>query len=105
MPAADAYHHGDLRAELLAAAEEVLRTQGREAIALRDLARTVGVSHAAPQRHFADRQALLDALTERGLLRLSAMIDRAMAKAGPSFLEQFTAPTYASPAHTRNCFS
>jgi hypothetical protein len=32
--------------------------------------RQIGVSHAAPSRHFADRQALLDALAEAGFVRL-----------------------------------
>ena len=39
-----------------------------QALSLRELAREVGVSHAAPRRHFPDRQALLDALA-RGRLR------------------------------------
>jgi AcrR family transcriptional regulator len=64
------YHHGRLRATLLAEAERTLREQGTEALSLRDLARQAGVSHAAPRRHFADRQALLDALAEAGFTRL-----------------------------------
>jgi AcrR family transcriptional regulator len=64
------YHHGRLRAALLAEAERTLREQGIEALSLRDLARQAGVSHAAPRRHFADRQALLDALAEAGFARL-----------------------------------
>jgi AcrR family transcriptional regulator len=51
------YHHGNLRAELLAEAERTLREQGIDQLSLRDLARQAGVSHAAPRRHFADRRA------------------------------------------------
>ncbi|MCO5991897.1 TetR/AcrR family transcriptional regulator [Actinoallomurus rhizosphaericola] len=64
------YHHGNLRTALLTEAERTLREQGIEALSLRDLARQAGVSHAAPRRHFADRQALLDALAESGFARM-----------------------------------
>ncbi|MEW2235322.1 helix-turn-helix domain-containing protein, partial [Streptomyces sp. NPDC024062] len=63
------YHHGNLRTDLLDAAERSLRAHGAEQLSLRDLARDVGVSHAAPRRHFADRRALLDALAESGFTR------------------------------------
>jgi AcrR family transcriptional regulator len=64
------YHHGQLRAALLEAAERTLREQGEEQLSLRELARDAGVSHAAPRRHFPDRQALLDALAISGFERL-----------------------------------
>lgn len=79
------YHHGNLRAELLAAAERSLREQGADQLSLRELARVVGVSHAAPRRHFPDRQALLDALTEAGFARLDEELRAAYAVAGPGF--------------------
>ena len=66
------YHHGELRPALLRAAAKILEREGREAISLRDLARRAGVSHAAPYRHFADRQALLAALAEDGFALLAA---------------------------------
>ncbi|MFD8812587.1 TetR/AcrR family transcriptional regulator [Streptomyces sp. NPDC059627] len=65
------YHHGDLRAALLAGAERTLREKGTAALSLRELARDTGVSHAAPGRHFKDKQALLDALTLSGFERLN----------------------------------
>ncbi|GAA4488307.1 TetR/AcrR family transcriptional regulator [Microbacterium panaciterrae] len=65
------YHHGNLRAELLAAAERALRDRGADALSLRALARELAVSHAAPAKHFADRQALLDALAIEGFARLT----------------------------------
>ncbi|WP_216893582.1 TetR/AcrR family transcriptional regulator [Nocardia alni] len=73
-----AYHHGDLRAALLAEAERTLREQGIDHLSLRDLARQVGVSHAAPRRHFADRKALLDALAEAGFARLGDSVRAAI---------------------------
>jgi AcrR family transcriptional regulator len=72
MTAACPYHHGNLRAALLDAAECSVEEQGAEQLSLRELARAVGVSHAAPRSHFPDRQALLDALAERGFDRLAA---------------------------------
>ena len=76
------YHHGRLRAALLAEAERTLRESGIEALSLRDLARQAGVSHAAPRRHFADRQALLDALAEAGFQRLGDQVHAAIEDAG-----------------------
>jgi AcrR family transcriptional regulator len=49
-----------------------LRDGGSDELSLRELARAVGVSHAAPRRHFPDRQALLDALAIEGFARLGA---------------------------------
>ncbi len=68
MPATprDSYHHGDLRAALLAAGRELLAERGAAGFSLSELARRVGVSTAAPYRHFADRVAILDALADEG---------------------------------------
>ena len=77
------YHHGHLRDTLLTEAERALREQGVEQLSLRDLARQAGVSHAAPRRHFPDRQALLDALAENGFTRLGDEVAAAIEDAGP----------------------
>ncbi|MEZ0446533.1 TetR/AcrR family transcriptional regulator [Cellulomonas sp. ICMP 17802] len=71
------YHHGNLRAELLERAEQTLATDGVDALSLRALARDIGVSHAAPARHFRDRQALLDALAIDGFQRLNRAMQSA----------------------------
>ena len=63
------YHHGDLRAALIAAAEAELIEKGADAFSLRGTAKRAGVSHAAPAHHFRDANALLDALAE-ALVRL-----------------------------------
>ncbi|MBO4161576.1 TetR/AcrR family transcriptional regulator [Micromonospora sp. MMS20-R2-23] len=85
MTVVPAYHHGNLRSTLLAAAERSLRQHGAGQLSLRELAREVGVSHAAPRRHFADRQALLDALAEAGFARLHAELHAALVAAGDDF--------------------
>jgi AcrR family transcriptional regulator len=74
------YHHGNLRTVLLEQAERTLADGGD--LSLRALARQAGVSHAAPRRHFADKQALLDALAEDGFERLGAELRTAIGGAG-----------------------
>lgn len=56
------YHHGDLRRTLLDSAQAILAETGRWDFSLREVARRAGVSHNAPYRHFADKEALLAAL-------------------------------------------
>lgn len=77
----DRYHHGDLRAALLREADRVLATSGPEALSLRELARALGVSHNAPYKHFANRDALLAALAAEGFRELSAESQEAAATA------------------------
>ena len=63
------YHHGDLAAALVEAAEEELIEKGIEGFSLRGVAKRAGVSHAAPAHHFKDVQGLLTALAARGFER------------------------------------
>src|SRR4051812_31029213 len=58
------YHHGDLRRTLLQTSLELLESAGDDALTLRSVAAKAGVSHAAPYRHFADRNALLAAVND-----------------------------------------
>ena len=76
-PPRSSYHHGDLRAALLAAAERLLRSGGAPALTLRALAQEVGVSRTAPYRHFADKEALLVAVAEEGFARLRRQLQLA----------------------------
>ncbi|ARE36723.1 TetR/AcrR family transcriptional regulator [Rhodococcus qingshengii] len=64
------YHHGDLKASLLASAMRML--EAGEPFSMRAIAREVGVSATAPYRHFADREALESALAAQGLRDLKA---------------------------------
>ena len=73
------YHHGDLRAALLAAAAGWLDEQGAQALTLRELARAAGVSHAAPYHHFASRDELLAGVAE---LAFDRLVDALAAAAG-----------------------
>jgi AcrR family transcriptional regulator len=56
------YHHGDLRDAILIRAAEIIGDQGIEALSLRAIARDLGVSHGAPNRHFQSKAELLSAL-------------------------------------------
>jgi AcrR family transcriptional regulator len=89
------YHHGSLRAALLAQAERTVRERGVGDLSLRELAREVGVSHGAPRRHFPDRQALLDALAEAGFERLGAELRAAVEAAGDDFEARLAATATA----------
>jgi AcrR family transcriptional regulator len=96
------YHHGSLRAALLAQAELTVRENGVEQLSLRELARQLGVSHAAPRRHFPDRQALLDALAGAGFARLEHDLQSAVDGAGEEFSARLraTATAYVAFATT-----
>jgi AcrR family transcriptional regulator len=68
----DRYHHGDLRTALLAEARRRLAHGGPAELSLRELARHLGVSHNAPYKHFATREALLAAVAAAGFRELAA---------------------------------
>jgi AcrR family transcriptional regulator len=79
----DSYHHGDLKAVILAEAAELVAQRGADGISLRELARAAGVSHAAPAHHFADRRGLFTALAAEGWRLLAA----ALTDARPDFID------------------
>ncbi|WP_329409611.1 TetR/AcrR family transcriptional regulator [Nocardia vinacea] len=75
------YHHGALRDTLLAACLRLIETEGLGAVSLRRVAREAGVSTGAPYHHFADRSALLAALSTQGFRRLGSDLADARAAA------------------------
>jgi AcrR family transcriptional regulator len=89
------YHHGNLRQALLERAEVALAAGGPGSLSLRELAREIGVSHAAPRRHFADKQALLDALAESGFAQLRDDLSTAIAGAEADFTSRLSAFAHA----------
>lgn len=74
------YHHGDLRRALIAAGIALLRSEGAAALDLRKVARSVGVSNAAPYRHFEDKRALLVAIAEEGFNELTDRLRSAVSE-------------------------
>ena len=76
------YHHGDLRRAILSAALEMTAESGLQNLSLREIARRIGVTTAAPYHHFKDRQSLLIELAIEGYSELldamKAARDRAL---------------------------
>jgi AcrR family transcriptional regulator len=68
------YHHGDLRAALVDAAVDLIAERGVRDFSLAEATRRVGVTAAAPYRHFADRDDLLAAVAVRALHVFTAML-------------------------------
>ncbi len=90
-PRSTRYHHGDLRATLLKAAEAELIESGLERFSLRGVAKRAGVSHAAPAHHFGDITGLLTALAAIGLDRLREAQETRQDLAALDATEQLTA--------------
>ena len=106
------YHHGDLRNKLIRVGLEILTQEGAAALSLRKTARRAGVSHAAPYRHFADKDALIIAIAEDGFQRLSQKMAEQIAQHPDEPLLQFQGAGYAyiqfaleNPEHLRIMFS
>jgi AcrR family transcriptional regulator len=76
------YHHGDLRAALVDAAIDLIAERGVHGFSLAEASRRVGVTVAAPYRHFADREDLLAAVAVRALETFAAMLSAEGGKDG-----------------------
>ena len=71
------YHHGNLRAALIEAAERVLAERGVDGFRLREVARRAGVSPGAPSHHFSDVRGLLTAIASNAFAELAVKLERA----------------------------
>lgn len=76
------YHHGDLRAALLQAGIDLLKSGSVETLSLRAVARRVGVSATAVYRHFPDKASLVRELCLHGAEELADAQLKAMEAAG-----------------------
>lgn len=74
------YRHGDLRRALLEAGIALAREGGPEAIVLREATRRAGVVPNAAYRHFASRDALLQAVRSAALAELALAIEAELGK-------------------------
>ncbi len=82
MPRArDSYRHGDLRRALLQESISLIESEGVAAVSLREVARRVGVTHAAPYHHFPDKASLLRAAAEEGFRGLGQQMAMGAARA------------------------
>jgi AcrR family transcriptional regulator len=77
------YHHGRLKEALIEAALHLVSQHGPAGFTLADAAKLVGVTAAAPYRHFADRNALMEELTQRGFELFGQRLGEAWAEGRP----------------------
>lgn len=74
------YHHGDLRQALLDAGVSLAREGGPDAVVLREATRRAGVVPNAAYRHFASRDALLQAVRSAALSALATAMEKEVAR-------------------------
>ena len=89
------YHHGNLKDALITASLEILSEQGIDGLSLRKVAKKVGVSHTAPYNHFADKQALLAAISTAGHGQLYQTLSRVFEKVKDSSTDIITEIAWA----------
>ncbi len=73
------YHHEDLREELIDAGIRLLDTDGYDSFSLRNVAKTCGVSHTAPYRHFKNKDELISAIAGKIDSQFNACLQAAVA--------------------------
>jgi AcrR family transcriptional regulator len=78
------YHHGNLREALIEAALDMIAARGPTGFTLAEVARAVGVSGAAPYRHFRDRAALTAEIARQGYERFAADLRAAWDEGRPN---------------------
>jgi AcrR family transcriptional regulator len=71
------YHHGNLAAAAVAAAEDEIAAHGVAAASLRRIADRAGVSHTAVGKRFGDKAGLLAAVAAEGYRQLGQALDAA----------------------------
>jgi AcrR family transcriptional regulator len=89
------YHHGNLRAALIAAGLKLIEKKGVRALTLREIGARVGVSRMAAYRHFADKAGLLEAIREAGFSQFADALAAARLSAGKSFASRLKAMALA----------
>ena len=82
------YHHGNLKNALIEAGIEILAEEGIGALSLRKVAKQAGVSHAAPYSHFADKQALIAAISTKGHIQIYEKISEIIERSPNAPLQQ-----------------
>jgi AcrR family transcriptional regulator len=106
------YHHGNLRQALIDATLSLIAEKGMKSFTIREVAKRAGVSHAAPYRHFKDKEALLSTVAVEGFDMVIADTRRRFERCKDDVLSCFQesglvyidfAATY--PSHYRVMFS
>lgn len=76
-----AYHHGDLRATLIALAAAQIARDGVDSLSVRALAKEAGVAHRAAYQHFPDKDGLIAAVLTDAYVALAARCAASAAEA------------------------
>ena len=100
----DGYHHGDLRAALVAESRRTVEQDGADGLSLRAVARAVGVDIAAAYRHFRKKDDVLATVAAAGFEELGRAMAARMsevAAAGGSSRDRFVACGTAYVAYGR----
>jgi AcrR family transcriptional regulator len=90
-----AYHHGNLREDLVTAAVQLINRGGVAALTLREVAKRLGVSQTAPYRHFPSKEALLAGVAADGFSVLFHRMEEEVAAAGPDPIARYRATSVA----------
>jgi AcrR family transcriptional regulator len=85
------YHHGDLRAQLIAAVADLVELHGPEGFSVSEAARRAGVSTAAPYKHFRDRGEILRGVVSAAMDRLHEDMETAAGRFPEGSLESVAA--------------
>ncbi len=67
----ESYRHGNVRSEAVRIGLELVRESGHPSLSMRQVAQQIGVAHRSLYNHFTDREALIDAIAEDGLIELA----------------------------------
>lgn len=87
--ARSSYHHGNLRQALVEATVKLIEDSGPQAFTLAEAARLAGVSAAAPYRHFAGREELLEEVARQGFDEFADRLEAAFDDGRPRPLTAF----------------
>ena len=73
------YHHGDLRAQLIATVTQLVEERGADGFSITEASRRAGVSSAAPYKHFRDKPEIMRAVTAAAMERLADRMEEGAA--------------------------
>lgn len=81
-PARASYHHGNLVEALIDATIALIEEKGVDGLVVREVAKRAGVSPGAPFRHFSNKTALLTAVAEQAMTRLTDAVRTSLNEVG-----------------------
>ena len=95
------YHHGNLKQALVEVALEMIEEKGPVSFSITEAAKRLGVSSAAPYRHFSSRDELIEEAARQGYEIFADLLEFAADGGRPSPLSSFEAACQAYLAFAR----